>query len=156
MAFDAEASSTSLSVMAPTPERKTLSRTLSFESLASKSVSTSTEPPTSPLRMMLSSFMPAVLICSARPSSDTRELLASVASRAFCFAVFGDAAGLVAIGNDDKLIARLRQAFHAENFDRRRWRSYFYRHSRDRRTWRGPCRKRCPRQSCRPLCSVPF
>ena len=33
MAFEAEASSTSDSVMAPTPERRTLSRTLSFDSL---------------------------------------------------------------------------------------------------------------------------
>ncbi len=53
MAFDADASSTSLSVMAPTPECSTLMRTFSFESLASESASTSTEPCTSPLRMML-------------------------------------------------------------------------------------------------------
>ena len=36
----------------------------------------------------------------------------------FLLAVLGDAAGLVAIGDHDKLIARLRQTFHAEDFDR--------------------------------------
>ena len=53
MAFDAEASSTSVSVMAPTPECSTRILTLSFESFCSVSVSTSAEPPTSALRMML-------------------------------------------------------------------------------------------------------
>ena len=52
--------------------------------MASRSASTSTEPCTSALRMTCSSLTPAVLSCSARPSSDTRELLASAASRAFC------------------------------------------------------------------------
>ena len=118
IAFDAEASSTSVSVIAPTPERNSLSRTFSFESLVSKSVITSTEPCTSPLRMTFSSFVPAALICSASPSSDTRELLASAASRDFLLAIFGNAARLVAIGHHHKLIASLRQRFHADNFHR--------------------------------------
>src|SRR5579859_230423 len=76
MAFDAEASNTSVSVMAPTPVCRTLILTFSLESFESESASTSTEPCTSPLRMIGSSFTPAVFNCSARPSSDRREDLA--------------------------------------------------------------------------------
>ena len=44
-----------------------------------RSLSTSTEPPTSPLRIvMFSSLCASFLICSAKLSSETRELLASV------------------------------------------------------------------------------
>ena len=35
----------------------------------------------------------------------------------FLFAIFGNAAGLVAIGDYDELIARLRQPFHTQNLD---------------------------------------
>ena len=49
MAFDADASSTSDSLIAPTPECSTRIFTLSFESFCSVSVSTSAEPPTSVL-----------------------------------------------------------------------------------------------------------
>ena len=52
IAFDADASSTSVSVIAPTPECSTRILTLSFDSFCSVSVSTSAEPPTSVLRMM--------------------------------------------------------------------------------------------------------
>ena len=41
----------------------------------------------------------------------------------FLFAIFGDAAGLFAIGDDNKLIARLRQAFQSNDLDRSRGRS---------------------------------
>ena len=71
-------------------------------------------------------------------------------------AVFGNAARLVAIGHDHELIARLRQTFHAQNFDRRGGRRVLQSARRDRRTWRAPCRRRCRPQSCRPRCSVPF
>ena len=37
----------------------------------------------------------------------------------FLLAVVGNAARLVAVGDHEELIAGLRQAFHAENFDRR-------------------------------------
>ena len=55
----------------------------SVESFASESANTSTDPATSPLRMIGNSFMPAVLICSANPSSETREDFDNCASRAF-------------------------------------------------------------------------
>src|SRR5947208_2363349 len=77
-------SSTSVSVIPPTPLLKTLIFSLLPDNLLSRSASTSTEPWTSPLRMMASSFVPSVFSCSASPSSDTRELFASCASRAFC------------------------------------------------------------------------
>ena len=83
MAFEAVASSTSLSVMEPTPEWMTLMRTFSVDMRTSESASTSTDPVTSPLMMSGRSFTPDCLICSARPSSETRELLASCASRSF-------------------------------------------------------------------------
>ena len=82
-ALEAEASRMSDSVMAPTPEWRTLTRTFSVDMRPSESASTSTEPCTSPLRMRLRSLTPACLICSARPSSETREDLASCASRSF-------------------------------------------------------------------------
>src|SRR5581483_2242139 len=40
----------------------------------------------------------------------------------FLFAVIGDSTSFVAIGNDDELIAGLRQPFHAKDFDRSRGR----------------------------------
>ena len=43
----------------------------------------------------------------------------------FLFAVFGNAARLVAIRDDYKLIAGLRQSFHTQNFDRSRRRRGF-------------------------------
>ena len=52
-------------------------------------------------------------------------LLASAASRAFCLAVLGDLARLFAIGHHHELIARLRQAFQAEDLDRGRRRRGF-------------------------------
>ena len=62
IAFEAEARSTSLSVIAPTPEWMTLIRTFSVDIFASESANTCTEPCTSPLRISGSSFMPACLI----------------------------------------------------------------------------------------------
>ena len=56
IAFEAEASSTSDSVIAPTPARITRILTFSVESFCSISLSTSAEPPTSVLMMMLSSL----------------------------------------------------------------------------------------------------
>ena len=77
MALEAVASRTSLSVMEPTPEWMTLTRTFSVDMRTSESASTSTEPVTSPLMISGRSFTPAVRICSANPSSETLELLAS-------------------------------------------------------------------------------
>ena len=62
IAFDADASSTSLSVIAPTPEWSTLIRTFSVDIFCSESASTSTDPVTSPFRISGRSFMPACLI----------------------------------------------------------------------------------------------
>ena len=56
IAFDAVASSTSLSLIAPTAEWMILIRVLSSDSLASVSASTSAEPCTSALMMIGSSF----------------------------------------------------------------------------------------------------
>ena len=64
IAFEAEASSTSFSVIAPTPVRSTRIRTLSFESFCSVSDSTSAVPPTSVLRMMFSSLTSPSFNCS--------------------------------------------------------------------------------------------
>ena len=84
MAFDADASSTSLSVMAPTLARMTLIFTFSFDSLASRSLSTSTEPPTSPLRMMGSSFCAGRLHLLRQTFQRHARTLGQRASRAFC------------------------------------------------------------------------
>src|SRR5580700_4438512 len=81
IAFEADASSTSDSVIAPTPERRTFERNAGTLGQCG-----------------LTSFLLAVLRNSAR---------------------------LVSIRNHNKLIARLRQTFHAEDLDRRRRRSFF-------------------------------
>jgi hypothetical protein len=51
-------------------------RTFSVDMRTSESAMTSTEPVTSPLMMSGRSLTPAVRICSARPSRETRLLLA--------------------------------------------------------------------------------
>ena len=73
MAFDAEASSTSDSLMAPTPELMMRILTFSSDSLVSVSASTSAEPCTSDLTMIGISFMPPSAIFSCSDSSVSRE-----------------------------------------------------------------------------------
>ncbi len=64
IAPEAEASSTSFSVTAPTPEPIIFSFTWSVESFGSISLSTSTEPCTSALMTMPSSLTSPALSCS--------------------------------------------------------------------------------------------
>ena len=120
MAFDAEASSTSVSVMAPTPDRSSLKRTLSFESLRQQIA----EHFHRALHVALEDdvqFLGAGGLDLLRQAFERNaRTLGQRGFAGFLLAVFGDAAGLVAIGDDDELIASLRQPFHAENFDRSR------------------------------------
>src|SRR5262245_55082162 len=76
MAFDAEASSTSDSLMAPTPERMMLILTFSSESFVSVSASTSAEPWTSAFTMIGNSLTPPSEICSFKDSRVRRPPLA--------------------------------------------------------------------------------
>ena len=80
-----------------------------------------TEPVTSPLRMSGRSFTPACLICSARPSSETRETLRQLRLALLHLAVLRNALGLVAVRDDEERVARIRHAFETEDLDRRRW-----------------------------------
>src|SRR5207244_4204893 len=72
IAFDAEASMTSLSLIAPTELWITFSFTSSVDSRSSASASASTEPCTSALRMSRSSFTSPDWICFWSPSSVIR------------------------------------------------------------------------------------
>src|SRR5213076_2667385 len=72
IAFDAEASMTSLSLIAPTELWMTFSLTSSVDSRSSASASASTEPCTSALRMSRSSFTSPDWICFWSPSSVIR------------------------------------------------------------------------------------
>ncbi len=83
IAFDAEASSTSDSLMAPTPLWMMRTLTFSSVSLVSVSPSTSAEPCTSALTMIGSSFMPPSAICACSDSSVSR---APLPPSAFSFA----------------------------------------------------------------------
>jgi hypothetical protein len=111
MAFDADASSTSDSLMAPTPERITRTFTLSLESFCSVSVSTSAEPPTSVLRMMGSSLTSPAAICLCNCSSVRRLILASAASRSFLVAENDDLLGLGGVGDHLEIVAGFGQRF---------------------------------------------
>ena len=82
MAFDADASSTSDSLIAPTPEWITRILTFSFDSFWRVSVSTSADPPTSVLMMIGSSLTSPACICLCSCSRVRRLDLASAASLA--------------------------------------------------------------------------
>ena len=73
--------------------------------------------------MMFSSLVPARLDLLRQAFERYAGTLGQRGFAGLLLAVFGDAARLVAIGDHHELIARLRQAFHAENFDRRGRRS---------------------------------
>ena len=125
MAFDAEASSTSLSVMAPTPEWMTLMRTFSVDIFCSESASTCDRT----LHVALEDerqFLDAGLLdllgqAFERDARALRQLRLALLH----LAVLRDALGLVAIGNDQEGIARIGNAFEAEDFDRRRGPGFF-------------------------------
>ena len=120
MAFDADASSTSDSLTAPTPEWMIRIFTFSSVSLVSVSASTSAEPCTSALMMIGSSFMPPSAICACSDSSVRRPPLAPSAVFFACSSRnVGDLPRLGRVG-DLEHVARLRQAGQAEHFDRRR------------------------------------
>ena len=72
IAFDADASSTSDSLIAPTPLWMMRIFTFSSVSFVSVSASTSAEPCTSALMMIGSSFMPPSAICCCSDSSVRR------------------------------------------------------------------------------------
>jgi len=91
--------------------------------------------------------VPAALICSASPSSDTRELLANAASRDFC-SRYSEMPRALSHRPPPELIASLRQRFHTDNFHRRRGGASSTAR-RDRQTWRGLCRIHCQPQNCR-------
>jgi hypothetical protein len=90
---------------------------LGGHALERSSAMTSTEPCTSPLTMRLRSLTPACLICSARPSSETRGALGELGFALLHLAVLRDALGLVAVGHDEEGVAGVGHAFEAEDFD---------------------------------------
>ena len=111
MAFDADASRTSDSFIAPTPEWMMRIFTLLVASAsASVSASTSAEPCTSALMMIGSSFMPPSAICCCSDSSVRRPPLPpSAFSLACSWRNVAICRALVAIVDDLEHIARLRQ-----------------------------------------------
>src|SRR5712691_5515039 len=84
IAPEAEASSTSFSVTAPTPEPMIFSFTWSVESLGSISLSTSTEPCTSPLITIPNSLTSPAFSCSWSWSSVMREPLMRAIAASRC------------------------------------------------------------------------
>ncbi len=120
MAFDAEASSTSDSLMAPTPEWITRTLTLSLESFCSVSVSTSAEPPTSVLMMIGSSLTSPASICLCSCSSVRRLDLGERGFAQPLVAEDDDLLGLGGIGDHLEIVAGFGQRFETEHFDRRR------------------------------------
>ena len=118
MAFDAEASSTSDSLMAPTPERMMLILTLSSESFVSVSASTSAEPCTSAFTIIGSSLTPPSAICSFRRLEG--EAAALGAERLLLgprLAEGGNLPRLRRVGHGLERVARLRQAREPEHLD---------------------------------------
>ena len=81
MAFDAEASMTSVSVMVPTAPWITRTLISSVDRRSSASCSASTEPCTSPLRMTRSSLTSPASICLWRSARVTRALTVTFFSR---------------------------------------------------------------------------
>ena len=121
MAFEAEASSTSDSLIAPTPLWMIRIFTLSSVSFVSVSASTSAEPCTSALMMIGSSLMPPSAICCLSDSSVSRPPLSAV--RLFLrlrLAEVRDLPRLGGVGQRLERVAGLRQSAEAEDFDRRR------------------------------------
>ena len=118
MAFEAAASSTSDSLMAPTPAWMTRIVTLSVESFSSVSRRTSAEPLTSALRMIGSSVTsPAAIFLMELFERDAAGL--GQLHRALFFgAVHDDLLGLGGIGNHLEVVARFGQLFQTEDFDR--------------------------------------
>src|SRR6059036_1644700 len=109
IAFDAEASMTSLSLIAPTELWMTFSLTSSVDSRSSASASASTEPCTSALRMSRSSFTSPDWICFWSPSSVIR--VAVLAHRR-------DLPGLALVGHRHEDIARRGNAAEPLDLDR--------------------------------------
>ena len=106
--------------MAPTPDRSSFSRTLSFESLRQQIAQHFD-------RALHVAFQDDVQFLDAgglhllgQAFERHARTLGQRGFARFLLAVLGDAARLVAIGDHHELIARLRQAFHTQNFDRRR------------------------------------
>ncbi len=120
IAFEADASSTSDSLIAPTPEWITRTLTFSFESFCSVSVSTSADPPTSVLMMIGSSLTSPDSICLWSCSRVRRLDFASAASRAFWSRKLTICLALAVSVTTWKSSPGFRQRFEAEYFDRGR------------------------------------
>src|SRR5213592_4357162 len=109
IAFDAEASMTSLSLIAPTELWMTFSLTSSVDSRSSASASASTEPCTSALRTSRSSFTSPDWICFWSPSSVIRVAVLPHG---------GDLSRLPLVGHRDEDVARGGNAAEPEDLDR--------------------------------------
>ena len=120
MASDADASSTSDSLIAPTPDRRILIFTLSVLSFASESASTSAEPCTSALMMSARSLLPSASCCCS-DSSVTRPLFAPSALAFACSC--RNTRNLPRLGRVVQRLERVAGRGHAaeaEHFHRRR------------------------------------
>ena len=121
IAFDAEASSTSDSLIAPTPEWITRILTLSLDSFCSVSASTSAEPPTSALMMIGSSLTSPSLHLLVQLIRACRRLhLRHGGFARLRLAVDDDLLGLGGVGHHLEVVAGFGQRFETEHFDRRR------------------------------------
>ena len=120
IAFDAEASSTSDSLMAPTPEWMIRILTFSSDSLVSVSASTSAEPCTSALMMIGSSLTLALGdLLLQRLERQARRLGAERLLLRLRLAERDDLPRLGGVGDRLERVARLRQRREAEHLDRR-------------------------------------
>ena len=145
MAFEAAASCTSDSLIAPTPEWITRIVTFSVESFSSVSRRTSAEPLTSALRMIGSSLTSPAAICLWNCSSVMRPGLGQMDGAFLLGAVDDDLLGLGGIGDRLEAVAGFGQFFETENFDRHRRAGFLHLARRDRPAWRGRGRKPCRR-----------
>ena len=121
IALPAEASSTSNSLIAPTPEWMMRILTRSSLSFCSESASTSTEPCTSALTMSGSSLTPPSAICFLQ-GLERQSAALGTERLDLCLLLteVRDLPRLDGIGHRLECVARLRQSREAEDFDRSR------------------------------------
>ena len=149
MAFDAVASSTSLSVMEPTPEWMHLDAHLlrrHADQRVGQHFHRSGHVALDDQRQVLHAGLANLLRQSFQ--RDARAL-GQLRLALLHLAVLRNALGLVAIGDHQERVAGVGHGFEAQHFDRRRRAGFFNARGRDRRTWREPCRRCCRRCSCR-------
>ena len=153
MAFDADASSTSDSLMAPTPRVDDADLDLARRSAScSVSASTSAEPCTSALMMIGSSFMPPSAICCCSDSSVRRPPLAPSAFSLAC--AWRKMRNLPRLGRRRPAPGTRRRAAAGRRGRALRpastGRRVFDLAGRDRRSARGPCRRSVPAMNVSP------